>query len=215
MNGLVEKLAGLFVVVDGPDGAGKSTQLRILADRLRAEGLAVHSVQDPGGTRIGGRIRELLLDPELAEMDVRCELMLYMASRAQLACEVIRPALAAGTCVLSDRYISATVAYQGAGGIDAGTVRQAGRIAVGQTWPDVTVLLDLSAEEGLARAGKGGSHDRMEAKGLAFHRRVRERFLQQAREEPARFVVVPGAGTPQEVHERVWNAVQEWTSGNA
>jgi dTMP kinase len=138
MGELVDKLAGRFVVIDGPDGAGKSTQLKLLAEHLRAAGLAVCEVRDPGGTAIGDRIRAILLDRAHGEMAVACELMLYMASRAQLAAEVIRPALSGGQCVLGDRYISSTIAYQGAGGMDAESVRQAGRIAVGATWPDPT-----------------------------------------------------------------------------
>jgi dTMP kinase len=209
------KLAGRFLVIDGPDGAGKTTQAALLAEFLRAEGLPVRQVRDPGGTAIGDEIRAILLSNRHGEMAVQCELMLYMASRAQLAAEVIRPALADGQCVLCDRYISATIAYQGAGGVDAETVRRAGRIAVGETWPDLTVVLDLPAEEGLARAGGVGEADRMEAKGPAFHRRVRELFLQQAREAPDRFVVGDGAGSVKDVHRRLGAAVGEWAAGHA
>jgi len=215
MGSLANRLAGRFLVIDGPDGAGKSTQVAMLAGVLRAEGVAVRTVQDPGGTRIGGRIREILLDREHGEMGVECELMLYMASRAQLAHEVIRPALAAGQCVLGDRYISSTIAYQGAGGVEAEAVRQAGRIAVGETWPAMTLVLDLPSEEGLARAGKAAGHDRMEAKGIAFHRKVRERFLLQAQEDPGHYVVVDATGTPQDVHRRVRQAVEDWAISSA
>ncbi len=211
MDKLSDKLAGRFVVIDGPDGAGKSTQVNLLAESLRAGGLEVTVVRDPGGTAIGDRIREILLDRAHGEMDVACELMLYMASRAQLAAEIIRPALAAGNCVLSDRYISSTVAYQGAGGADPDAIRQAGRIAVGQTWPDLTVILDLPSDAGLARAGSAGEHDRMEAKGSDFHRRVREIFLQQARQEPAKFAVVDASGSIDEVHTRLHLAIENWT----
>ena len=135
MDDLSKKLVGKFIVIDGPDGAGKTTQAMLLAEHLRAGGLEVRLVRDPGGTAIGDRIRQILLDRTHGEMAVECELMLYMASRAQLAAEIIRPALAAGQCVLSDRYISSTIAYQGAGGANPEAIRQAGRIAVGQTWP--------------------------------------------------------------------------------
>lgn len=211
MGKLSDKLAGRFVVIDGPDGAGKSTQAKLLAERLRADGLEVTLVRDPGGTAIGDRIRQILLDRTHGEMAVECELMLYMASRAQLAAEVIRPALEAGQCVLSDRYISSTIAYQGAGGADADAIRQAGRIAVGQTWPDLTVILDLPSDAGLTRAGRADEHDRMEAKGLEFHRRVREVFLQQARQEPERFRVVDASGSIDEVHARLGLAIEDWT----
>jgi dTMP kinase len=116
MGELASKLRRRFIVIDGPDGAGKSTQVEMLARALRAGGLNVCQVRDPGGTAIGEKIRAILLDRKHDEMSVRCELMLYMASRAQLAEQVIRPALAAGQCVLGDRYISSTVAYQAPAG---------------------------------------------------------------------------------------------------
>jgi len=211
MGKLSEKLAGRFIVIDGPDGAGKSTQAKLLAEHLRAGGLEVRLVRDPGGTAIGNRIRQILLDRAHGEMAVECELMLYMASRAQLAAEVIRPALEAGQCVLSDRYISSTIAYQGAGDADPEAIRQAGRIAVGQTWPDLTVILDLPSDAGLARAGRANGHDRIEAKGSDFHRRVRELFLEQARREPARFTAVDASGDIDEVQTRLIGAIEDWT----
>ena len=215
MSELADRLAGRFIVIDGPDGAGKSTQLKLLADFLRAGGAAVREVRDPGGTAIGDRIRGILLDRANGEMSVECELMLYMASRAQLAAEVIRPALARGECVLGDRYVSSTIAYQGAGGVEAQVVRQAARAAVGETWPDLTIVLDLPSEEGLRRAGKGGRHDRMEAKGLAFHRKVRELFLIQAGEDPNHFAVVDGGGSVEAVQAALREALGAWTDANA
>ncbi len=212
MEELAQKLAGRFVVIDGPDGAGKSTQAALLGERLRSAGAVVRQVRDPGGTAIGDRIRAILLDRAHAEMAVECELMLYMASRAQLAAEVIRPALAEGACVLGDRYISSTVAYQGAGGVPAETVRRAGELAVGETWPDLTVILDLPSEAGLARIGPADAHDRMEAKGADFHRRVRESFLLQARQDRAHHTVVDAAGDVQAVHGRILDALRTWTA---
>jgi dTMP kinase len=214
MSDLADNLAGRFIVIDGPDGAGKSTQAALLGEYLRGCGAAIRAVRDPGGTAIGDRIRQILLDRAHGEMSVQCELMLYMASRAQLAAEVIRPALAAGMCVLSDRYISSTVAYQGAGGVDPQAVLAAAKIAVGSTWPDLTVVLDLPSDVGLARAGRlTGGHDRMEAKGIEFHRRVREIFLDQARRQPERFVVIDAAGTPEHVQTRLREAVEKWAAG--
>jgi len=213
MSDLPDKLAGRFVVIDGPDGAGKSTQAAMLAEHLRARGADVRLVRDPGGTAVGDRIRQVLLDRAHGEMCVECELMLYMASRAQLAAEVIRPALSAGQCVLGDRYVSSTVAYQGAGGVDAEVVLTAARIAVGPTWPELTVVLDVPSEVGLARAGTRAAHDRMEAKGLAFHQRVRESFLDQARRDPERFAVIDAAGTPDEVQTRLREAIDKWVAG--
>ena len=210
MASLADRLAGKFIVVDGCDGVGKSTQVAMLSQCLRQEGLTVCRVRDPGGTTIGDRIREILLDTAHGEMTVACELMLYMASRSQLVAELIRPALQRGQCVLSDRYISSTVAYQGAGGVDAETVRAAGRIAVGETWPDLTIVLDLPAEEGLARAGNHGDHDRMESKAVAFHEKVLELFLAQVAESPDRFVAVDAAGTPEQVHGRLREVLAGW-----
>jgi len=213
MQDASKKLAGRFVVIDGPDGAGKSTQTALLAEYLRADGVEVQLVRDPGGTAIGDRIRQILLDRAHDEMDVACELMLYMASRAQLAAEIIRPAITAGQCVLSDRYISSTVAYQGAGGVDPDTVLTAGKIAVGPTWPDLTVILDLPSDTGLARAGRPAAHDRMEAKGLEFHQRVRKIFLEQARQRPDTFTVVSAAGSIEDVQTRLRQAVETWANG--
>ena len=210
MTDLTDKLGSRFIVIDGPDGAGKTTQLKLLAEHLRTCGVEVCLVRDPGGTAIGDRIRRILLDNAHGEMGVECELMLYMASRAQLAAEVIRPALARGECVLCDRYISATVAYQGAGGAEPDTVLQAGRIAVGPTWPDLTILLDLDAEVGLARVAGQRRHDRMESRGAEFHRRVRKMFLRQAQEQPERFAVVDAAGTVEEVQQRLRKVVDRW-----
>jgi dTMP kinase len=210
MNEFFEKLRGRFLVVDGPDGAGKSTQIDLLARYLRDGGLELCQVRDPGGTAIGDKIRAILLDRAHDEMSVRCELMLYMASRAQLAHQVIQPALDAGKCVLGDRYISSTVAYQGAGGVGIEEIFQAGQIAVGKTWPDLTIILDVSAETGLARI-KGG-HDRIEAKALDFHRRVRELFLRQAADCPSRFAVVDATVDIAQVQQRIRRTVEDWAS---
>ena len=207
MSDLKNMLAGKFLVIDGPDGAGKSTQIRLLASHLRQEGCDVCQVCDPGGTAIGDRIRAILLDRDCEQMDVSCELMLYMASRAQLASEVIRPALSAGRCVLCDRYISATVAYQGAGGIDAETVLSAGRMAVGATWPDLTVILNVPAEVGLTRLA--GTPDRMESKDVVFHRKVRQLFLQQAEQQPGKFLVVDASGDQEQVQGRLRQTIVE------
>lgn len=197
--------AGRFIVIDGPDGAGKSTQVARLAERIRSAGVPVTAVRDPGGTAIGDRIRAILLDKAHAEMAVACELMLYMASRAQLVAQTVRPALAEGHCVISDRYISSTVAYQGAGGADTEAVRAVGELAVGGLWPELTVILDVPSDLGLGRLT--GPADRMESKALQFHEKVREMFLAQANQQADRFLVVDGAGDVETVHERIVSAL--------
>lgn len=215
MSDAADKLAGKFLVIDGPDGAGKSTQQALLAQWLRGEGLAVRETRDPGGTSIGDRIREVLLDTRHGEMAVATELMLYMASRAQLAAEVVRPALEAGRCVLCDRWVSATIAYQGAGGADPEVVRTVARAAVGElAKPDLTLLLDLPVEEGLGRKSDT-SPDRMEARDVEFHRRVRELFLAQAEQAPDRFAVVEASSPAERVQDALRSAVRRWAEEHA
>ncbi len=226
---VIDKLRGKFIVFDGPDGSGKSTQLLMLQKRLEAAGLAVVRGKDPGGTVIGDRIRHVLLGYDLAEMDVRCETFLFMASRAQLVGEVIEPALAAGKTVLCDRFISATCAYQGAAGYDPRRVVEVGRYAVGDTWPHLTVVVDLPVEEGFRRTGRKPHHvgknrkrratgeqslfaddqvDAMEARPLEFHRRVRENFRALEAVYPKPVVLVDGDADPDTVHARVVEAIE-------
>jgi dTMP kinase len=209
---LKEKLAGKFIVFDGPDGSGKGTQIERLAGALAAEGLDVVRARDPGGTVIGDQIREILLHKNLLTgMDVRCETLLFMASRAQLVREVILPAVGAGKVVLCDRFISATCAYQGAAGYDVRRIIELGRFAVGEVWPAMTLILDVPAEQGLQRAGRrsettgqeGGRHDAMESRPIDFHRKVRELFLHLPADYPGRIEIIDGAGTPDEVHEKI------------
>ncbi len=228
---ITSKLAGRFVVFDGPDGCGKTTQLTRLEQRLTDFGQHVVRAHDPGGTEIGDRIRSVLLDYDLSRMDVRCETFLFMASRAQLVSEVIEPALAEGATVLCSRFISATYAYQGAAGYDVSGLLELGNLAVGDFWPDLTIILDVPIEDGFKRTGRGRParqgqsrnagnaeqgmliedarpHDAMEARSLEFHRKVRKRFLSLRAEYPKPVVVVDGTGTPEEVHARVSEAVE-------
>ena len=195
----MKKLAGRFIVFDGPDGSGKSTQFRRLGAACARAGVATCDVREPGGTGIGERIRDILLDRELAEMTLRCEMLLYMASRAQLVEERIRPAMARGELVLADRFVSSTMAYQGtAGGLELEEIEQVARIAIGGSWPDLVVVFDV--DEGVASRRLNPLLDRMEAKGRSFHRRVREGYLEQARRWPDRYVVVDASGG----EEAVW-----------
>ncbi len=212
---LSQKLFGRFIVLDGPDGSGKSTQIRLLADSVTQAGVQCVSVRDPGGTAIGDRIRHILLDRDSQEMSVECELMLYMASRAQLVSQIIRPSMEQGKCVLSDRYISSTIAYQGAGGMAAAAVRTVADVAVGGLLPDLTIILDMDPEKAFGRiTGRadqaGPVLDRMEMKALSFHKKVREMFLEQARQAPDTFAVVDASADVEKVHSSVMKALEAW-----
>ncbi len=193
MSDFTDKLPGKFIVLDGPDGAGKTTQLQLLASRLESEGLTVCLVRDPGGTAIGEQVRQILLNPISGEIDPACEMLLFMACRAQLVAAIIRPALAAGQVVLCDRFVSSTVAYQGASGVDTGGVINIWQTAGGEFWPDLTIVLDLPAETGMRRVSQRNGEaegDRMEQRPDAYHQRVREIFhtLGDSYPAPVRYV---------------------------
>ena len=200
-------LRGKFIVIDGPDGAGKSTQVKLLSEVMTTNGIEATVVYDPGGTKIGDQVRAILLDNRNAEMSVRCEMLLYMASRAQLYAERIGPALEAGHCVLSDRWVSSTYAYQAvAGKLGCDEMLRVAEAALERTWPDLTVIIDLPSEVGLSRVG--ATRDRMEDRGESFHRRVREAFLSLAQSgQGGPSLVVSGEGGVQEVHERLLSAL--------
>jgi dTMP kinase len=201
--------AGTFVTLEGGEGTGKSTQIRLLADKLTAAGLTVRVLREPGGTVVGEAVRRILLDPDHAELGVSAEILLYEASRAQLVDQVIRPALAAGEVVLCDRFYDSTTAYQGHGrGIDLARIAELNRAATGGLIPDRTLVLDIDPIVGLARA-TAESADRLESEDLAFHRRVRDGFLAIAAEEPARIRVVDAAGNAEQVANRVSGALHD------
>lgn len=183
----------LFVTFEGPEGGGKSTQIRLLADWLRAAGRVVMTTREPGGTRIGDAIRGVLLDPAHVEMRAEAEILLFSAARAQLVGEVIRPHLARGGVVLCDRFADSTLAYQGYGReLDLGALRQITGFATGWLTPDLTFCLDLPVVDGLRRklGGDLAEWNRMEREELAFHERVRAGYLALAAAEPARWCVV-------------------------
>jgi dTMP kinase len=204
---------GRFITFEGPEGSGKSTQLRLLGERLRSAGRDVLETQEPGGTPIGVQIRHVLLDARNRELCPTAELLLMFASRAQNVDESILPALSAGRTVLSDRFTDSTLVYQGVGrGLGAELVYELDRIACRGLIPDLTLLIDIDAETGLARARHRSlrtddSETRMEEQDLGFHRRVRDAYRQLAAEEPGRVRLIDGSQTREAVAEQVWEAV--------
>lgn len=192
------RLRSRFIVFEGPDGSGKTTQFRRFVRLCEDTGTPACDVREPGGTAIGERIRELLLDHAHHDMCTVCEMLLYMASRAQVVGQVIRPALAAGKIVLADRFVSSTLAYQGAaGGIPLSDIFDVARIATSDLRPDLVVIFDVDAQTASRRLSP--LLDRMEAKGAEFHRRVRQGYLEQARADPARHFVLDATRSPDEV----------------
>lgn len=200
-SSLKTKLPGKFIVFDGPDGSGKGTQIELLTERLTRDGIPYATAIDPGGTRIGDQIRSILLDHDLSDMDVRCETLLFMASRAQLIGEVIDPAVQAGKVIICDRFISATCAYQGAAGYDLEKIIELGGFAVGGTWPDLTLIVDVSTDEGFKRIAR--KHDAMESRPMEFHRKVHEIFVNLPDSYPGRVELIDGTGSPEDVHARI------------
>jgi dTMP kinase len=208
MDDWMRLLAGRFIVFDGPDGSGKSTQFARIGDACEDAGLAVCRVREPGGTHVGERIRAILLDPDHDEMSVRSEMLLYMASRAQLVAEVIGPALGRGELVLADRFISSTLAYQGtAGGLPVDDILAVGRIALGDVWPDLNIIFDV--DETVAAGRRDPDPDRMEQKGADYHRRVRAGYLDQAARDPERYVVIDASADTETVTQRTLDALRE------
>ena len=198
---------GFFVTFEGTEGSGKSTQARRLAAALRRAGRRVTLVRDPGSTVLGRRLRHVLLHARLDRCSTLTEALLFFAGRVALVDELIRPALRRGDVVICDRFHDSTVAYQGYGGeLDVRWLDELGRRAIGGLMPDVTLLLDVPVADGFSRLRR--SRDRMERKTRAFHERVRRGFVQMARRERRRFVVVDGARAADVVHRDVLAAVQ-------
>lgn len=187
-------MTGLFITLEGPEGAGKSTNREYLAERLRAEGIEVLLTREPGGTPLAERIREVLLTPVEEVMNADTELLLVFAARAQHLAAVIRPALARGAVVLCDRFTDSTYAYQGAGrGLSLERIAALESFVQGDLRPDWTLVFDLPVDVGLARASARGRLDRFEQEGQAFFQKVREAFLARAAAAPQRYVLVDAA----------------------
>lgn len=206
----------IFITIEGPDGAGKSSQATLLADRLRQLGHDVVLTREPGGTTLGERIRDVLMGAPAGTHDPLSDALLFNAARSRSVTDIIRPALDRGAVVVSDRYGDSTLAYQGyGGGVDLDAARVVTRLATGGLVPDRTVLIDLPVRAGLARryAGESGGLTRFEtdhsAHDDAFHERVRQGFLSLAAAEPGRWRVVDGTGERGAVAAAVWDAVAD------
>ncbi len=201
---------GKFITFEGGEGAGKSTQVGLLAGRLEAHGRRALKLREPGGTALGEQLRDVLKSRETLGLEVSAEALLFAACRAQLVGEVIRPELQAGAFVLCDRFIDSTVAYQSGGrGLDRALIDAANRLACGPLRPDLTILLDLDPSHGLGRASirDHGKHDRFEALGEGFHRKVRAVYHELAAAEPARFLVLDATRDPQTLSQEIWHEV--------
>ncbi|MCY2975148.1 MAG: dTMP kinase [Planctomycetota bacterium] len=199
----------MFISVDGIDGAGKSTQMDLLETWLSARGAQVVRFRDPGATQLGEAVREILLHREEIPIAMRSEMLLYMAARAQLVDEQIRPSLESGKTVLCDRYLLANVVYQGcAGGLDIESLWEVGNIATGGLKPDVTIVFDLDTAIALQRVGTG--QDRLEKRGFDYFQKVRQGFLDQVSRASTHSIVIDASPSLEVVHQRVTEYLNNW-----
>jgi dTMP kinase len=210
LESIATYLPGRFLVLDGGDGAGKTTQMDLLTEQLTLAGLSVCRLRDPGSTTVGDRIRDILLHGLEDHIDPTCEMLLFMASRAQMLAEKIAPALAAGQVVLCDRFVSSTIAYQGASGVDPQRIIDLWN-STGAVWPDVTIVLNLPTGAGLGRArqatGNGG--DRVERRAEEYHARVAEAFSDLPTDYPAPVRLIDASTDIDTVHEAIVEALVE------
>ncbi len=199
----------MFLTIDGGDGCGKSTQQQRLGDWLTSLGRRVVLCRDPGSTDLGDAVRNILLHGRELKIFDRTEMLLFMAARAQMVEEVIRPALANGCDVISDRFLLSNIVYQSyAGNVPLHELETVGAIAVGGLRPDLSIILDVPCEIGRQRIGRRAAPDRMELKGEAYHQRVRQGFLDHAATDPQRYVVVDASGTPDEIETVIRSTVE-------
>lgn len=199
---------GIFISFEGIEGTGKTTQAKFLSERLRDKNYDLFLTQEPGGTSIGNKIREILLLPEHKEMSYMTELLLYTADRAQHLTEKILPALNAGKIVITDRFTDSTVVYQGYGReIDLSLIMSLDNIATGGIKPHLTILFDLDVETGLMRNKGVNKVDRLELEDIEFHRKVRDGYLKIAKMEPERVKIVDASKPPEYVRDDVWKII--------
>ena len=203
----------MFLSLDGIDGVGKSTQLQLLVEKLQQLGREVIPCREPGSTQLGESIRKILLNDWETPIDVVSEMLLYMASRAQLVQEVIMPALERGQTVIADRYLLASVVYQGCGDrLDTDSIWDVGQVATGGLLPDLTLVLDLPLDEAASRLGEP---DRIESRGDAYREALRKEFLSEAENRPQQIQVVDARGTKDEVADRIWSVVEKIVESDA
>lgn len=197
-----------FITIEGPDGSGKSTQARLLADHLAGQGHDVLFTREPGGTEIGDQIRRVIMSLDNKQMSPQAEFLLFSASRAQLVREVIQPKLTTGGVVVCDRFYDSSLAYQGYGHqLDLDQLRSVTEFVTGGLVPDLTLLLDLPSEVGLNRRKEAGLWNRLDDYDLAFHERVRAGYQRLARAEPKRWVVIDGTRSKSEIQSKMQEAV--------
>lgn len=204
---------GFFISFEGIEGTGKTTQVRLLAERLSKAGYSVILTKEPGGTAIGNKIRDVLLQPEHKGMFYLTELLLYNADRAQHLKELILPAISEGKIVITDRFSDSTVAYQGYGrGIDISLIKSIDEIATGGIKPDITILFDLDVETGLKRNRGINKIDRLELEDIEFHKKVRKGYLQIANREPERIRIIDASMPIDKITEKIWEIIR-WRLG--
>lgn len=198
---------GLFITFEGPDGCGKTTQMNLLAQYFEKKGKKVVLTREPGGKGLGEKVREILLNYN-GEVSDRCESFLFLADRAQNIDIIVKPAVEKGKIVLCDRHIDSTVAYQGYGrGLDINEINILNNLATGGKKPDLTLVFDVDVETSMKRVGK--EKDRMESAGIDFHNRVRNGYLELAKQEPERIKVLDATKTIEEIHEKVVEIVEK------
>ena len=195
-------LKGKFITFEGSEGSGKSTQSALVVEYLKSKKLPVMLLREPGGVKISEKIREILLDVKNTDIGDECETLLYMAARAQLVKEVLKPALEKGKIVICDRFLDSTVAYQGWGnGVDVSAIESIGNFSVAGLKPDLTLLFDIDTEKGLSRTN--AKKDRIELRSLDYHRRVRQGYLDLAKRNPKRMKVISVDSSKEIIFERV------------
>lgn len=198
----------MFITLEGPEGSGKTSQVQPLADFLTAKGYHVVTTREPGGTEIGDQVRAVLTNLANTQMHPRTEILLFLAARAQLVEQCIRPEIGKGSLVLCDRYADSTLAYQGYGhGTDLDQLRQLLNFATGNLWPDLTLLLDIDPEQGLQRRRGGGGWNRLDDYALAFHKKVWQGYHEMARQEPRRWVIIDASQPFDMVQDQIRKAI--------